>query len=108
MKDEESGETFLYNYGNGIVDYIKEISQDNGFTEIQFYETSTRGKDREDKPEYKVKMQIALCFNNQTNLLEYYHNSSFLEYGGSPDKAVKSALIYEIDKCIKARGKYTT
>ncbi|MHB8063282.1 MAG: DNA gyrase/topoisomerase IV subunit B [Ruminiclostridium sp.] len=107
LKDEESGETFLYSYENGIVDYIKEISQDNGFTEIQFYETSTRGKDREDKPEYKVKMQIALCFNNQTNLLEYYHNSSFLEYGGAPDKAVKSALIYEIDKCIKSRGKYT-
>jgi len=107
LKDEESGETFLYNYEKGIVDYIKEISQDNGFTEIQYYETSTRGKDREDKPEYKVKMQIALCFNNQTNLLEYYHNSSFLEYGGAPDKAVKSALIYEIDKCIKAQGKYT-
>jgi len=107
LKDEESGETFLYSYENGIVDYIKEISQDTGFTEIQFYETSSKGKDREDKPEYKVKMQIALCFNNQTNLLEYYHNSSFLEYGGAPDKAVKSALIYEIDKCIKSRGKYT-
>lgn len=107
LKDEESGETFIYSYENGIVDYIKEISQDNGFTEIQFYETATRGKDREDKPEYKVKMQIAFCFNNHTNLLEYYHNSSFLEYGGAPDKAVKSALIYEIDKSIKARGKYT-
>ncbi|HEY5583565.1 MAG TPA: toprim domain-containing protein [Ruminiclostridium sp.] len=106
LKDEESGETFLYTYENGIVDYIKEISGDNGFTEIQYYETSTKGRDRDDKPEYKVKMQIALCFNNQTNLLEYYHNSSFLEYGGSPDKAVKSGLIYEIDKCIKARGKY--
>jgi len=107
LKDEESGETYIYSYKNGIVDYIKEISLDNGFTEIQYYETLTRGKDRDDKPEYKVKMQIALCFNNQTNLLEYYHNSSFLEYGGAPDKAVKSALIYEIDKCIKARGKYT-
>lgn len=106
LKDEESGETYLYSYENGIVDYIKEISKDNGFTEIQFYETSTRGKDREDKPEYKVKMQIAFCFNNHTNLLEYYHNSSFLEYGGAPDKAVKNALIYEIDKCIKSRGKY--
>ena len=107
LKDEESGETFLYSYENGIVDYVKEISQDNGFTEVQFYETATKGKDREDKPEYKVKMQIAFCFNNQTNLLEYYHNSSFLEYGGAPDKAIKSAMIYEIDKCIKARGKYT-
>ncbi len=107
LKDEESGETFLYCYENGIVDYIKEISQEDGFTEVQFFETSTRGKDREDKPEYKLKMQIAFCFNNKTNLLEYYHNSSFLEYGGAPDKAVKNALIYEIDKCIKAQGKYT-
>ncbi len=107
LKDEESGETFIYCYENGIVDYIKEINKDNGFTDVQFYETATRGRDREDKPEYKVKMQIAFCFNNQTNLLEYYHNSSFLEYGGAPDKAVKNAMVYEIDKCIKARGKYT-
>ena len=107
LKDEESGETFIYCYENGIVDYIKEINKDNGFTDVQFYETATRGRDREDKPEYKVKMQIAFCFNNQINLLEYYHNSSFLEYGGAPDKAVKNAMVYEIDKCIKARGKYT-
>lgn len=106
LKDEESGETFLYTYQNGIVDYLKEISTDTGFTEIQFFETATKGRDREDKPEYKVKMQIAFCFNNQTNLLEYYHNSSFLEYGGAPDKAVKNAFVYEIDKCLKARGKY--
>lgn len=106
LKDEESGETFVYCYENGIVDYIKEITGEDGFTDIQFYETATKGRDREDKPEYKVKMQIAFCFNNQTNLLEYYHNSSFLEYGGAPDKAVKNAMVYEIDKCIKARGKY--
>lgn len=106
LKDEESGNTFEYSYENGIVDYIKEINLDTGFTEVQFFETSTKGRDREDKPEYKVKMQIAFCFNNQTNLLEYYHNSSFLEHGGAPDKAVKAALVYEIDKCLKARGKY--
>lgn len=106
LYDEESGETFEYCYDNGIVDYINEISQDKSFTGIQFYETSTRGRDREDKPEYKVKMQIAFCFNNEINLMEYYHNSSFLEHGGAPDKAVKNAFIYEIDKCIKARGKY--
>ncbi len=106
LKDEESGETFIYIYENGILDYVKEITKDTGFTDIQYYEGSAKGRDREDKPEYKVKMQIAFCFNNQTNLLEYYHNSSFLEYGGAPDKAVKNALIYEIDKSIKARGKY--
>jgi DNA gyrase subunit B len=107
FRDETSGETHEYCYPNGIIDYIKEINQDKGFTEIQFYETQTRGRDREDKPEYRVKMQISFCFNNEINLLEYYHNSSFLEYGGAPDKAVKTALVYEIDKCLKSRNKYT-
>ncbi|MBR6729466.1 MAG: DNA topoisomerase, partial [Clostridia bacterium] len=62
--------------------------------------------DRADKPEYKVKMQFAFCFNNEINLLEYYHNSSFLEHGGSPDKAVKNAFVYEIDRYLKSSGKY--
>ena len=74
LYDEESGQTFEYCYKNGIVDYIKEVNQDKGFTEIQYYEMSTKGRDREDKPEYKVKLQIAFCFNNEINLLEYYHN----------------------------------
>jgi DNA gyrase subunit B len=106
LHDEISGEDYEYCYPNGIVDYIKEISQQKGFTEIQLYETQTRGRDREDKPEYRVKLQIGFCFNNEINLLEYYHNSSFLEYGGAPDKAVKAAFVYEIDKCLKARNKY--
>ncbi|HEX2952374.1 MAG TPA: DNA topoisomerase, partial [Bacillota bacterium] len=104
--DEESGESFEYCYPNGIVDYIKEINADKGFTETQFYETATKGRDREDKPEYKVKMQIAFCFNNEINMLEYYHNSSFLEHGGAPDKAVKTAFVYAIDKVLKNQNKY--
>jgi DNA gyrase subunit B len=106
LYDEESDQTFEYSYENGIVDYIREINGDKGFTEVQFYETSTKGRDREDKPEYRVKMQVAFCFNNEVNLLEYYHNSSYLEHGGAPDKAVKAAFVYEIDKCLKNRGKY--
>ncbi|HHV30543.1 DNA gyrase/topoisomerase IV subunit B [Acetivibrio mesophilus] len=106
LKDEESGQSFEFCYENGIVDYVKEISGDKRFTEIQYYETSTRGRDREDKPEYKVKMQIAFCFNNEVNLLEYYHNSSFLEHGGAPDKAIKNAFVYEVDRCLKSQGKY--
>lgn len=106
LTDEESGQVFEYRYENGIIDYIKELDQEKGFTGIQYYETSTRGRDREDKPEYRVKMQIAFCFNNEINLLEYYHNSSFLEHGGSPDKAVRAAFVYEIDKCLKLKNKY--
>jgi len=106
LLDEASGNTYEYCYKNGIVDYIAEISGDKGYTGIQYYETSVRGRDREDKPEYKVKMQIAFCFNNEINLLEYYHNSSFLEHGGSPDRAVRTAFVYELDKCIRNKGKY--
>lgn len=81
LTDEESGEKFEFLYPNGIVDYVREISGESGFTMPQYYETQTKGRDRADKDEYKVKMQFAFCFNNYENLLEYYHNSSFLENG---------------------------
>ena len=93
-------------YENGIVDYVKEVSAGKNFTDIQYFQASATGRDREDKPEYKVKMEVAFCFNNEINLLEYYHNSSFLEHGGSPDKAVKNAFVYQIDKFLKAANKY--
>lgn len=104
-RDEYSGEEKEYHYKNGIVDYVNEWSS-GAFTQAQYCEGSARGKDREDRPEYRVKMQIAYLFNNEMNLLEYYHNSSYLEHGGSPDKAVRNALIYEIDRQLKNRGKY--
>ncbi|WHH57231.1 toprim domain-containing protein [Petroclostridium sp. X23] len=106
LYDEETDTTYEYKYDNGIIDYIKEVSADKSFTDIQCYEAEKKGKDREDKQEYKVKMQTGFCFNNEINLLEYYHNSSFLEYGGSPDKAVKNAFIYVIDQYLKSNGKY--
>ncbi|HEY8421577.1 MAG TPA: toprim domain-containing protein [Thermoclostridium sp.] len=106
LVDEESGNTEEFYYENGIVDYVKELSGDKGFTSVQFYETSVKGRDREDKPEYKVKMSVAFVFNNEINVLEYYHNSSFLEYGGAPDKAVKNAFVYEIDKYLRSNNKY--
>jgi len=106
LYDEEFGQTFEYLYENGIVDYVKEVSAGKNFTDIQYFQASATGRDREDKPEYKVKMEVAFCFNNEINLLEYYHNSSFLEHGGSPDKAVKNAFVYQIDKFLKAANKY--
>ena len=64
------------------------------------------GRDREDKEDYKMKMQIAFCFSNTVNMLEYYHNSSFLEHGGSPDKAVRNAFVYAVDRYLKSNNKY--
>ncbi len=93
-------------YENGIIDYLQEISDGKEFTPVHTFDAERRGRDREDKPEYKVKMQFAFCFNNEINMLEYYHNSSFLEHGGAPDKAVRNAFVYEIDQYLKNSGKY--
>lgn len=104
--DERTKEKFVYCYPEGIRDYIAELSGEKGFTEIQYYTGEGKGKDREDKEEYKLKFELAFCFNNEVNALEYYHNSSYLEYGGSPDKAVKSAFVYAIDNYLKNNNLY--
>ena len=104
--DEESGKTESFVYENGIVDYVGELGEDKSISSIRLYEGTAKGRDREDKPEYKVKMQIAFCFNNEINRIEYYHNSSWLEHGGAPDKAVKAAFVNEIDKYLKNGNKY--
>ncbi|MCI8868174.1 MAG: DNA topoisomerase [Anaerotignum sp.] len=104
--DEESGEHFEYCYENGIQDYLSELAGENSLTGIHYLQTETSGRDREDKPEYRLKFETAFCFNNHINRLEYYHNSSFLEYGGSPDKAVRNAFVFAIDKYLKSNSLY--
>ncbi|QNO15480.1 DNA topoisomerase [Alkalicella caledoniensis] len=106
LYDEETDETFVYSYENGIIDYVKEINGDSGITEPQYFEFETRGRDREDKEEYKLKIEVAFVFNNENTMLEYYHNSSYLEYGGSPDKAVDSGFSSQIHSFLKDRNKY--
>ena len=93
-------------YENGIADYIRELAGDDALTEPVFWEAERRGRDRADKAEYKVKLSVALCFSNKTALCEYYHNSSFLEHGGSPERAVKQAFVSQIDSYLKQNGKY--
>lgn len=97
-------EEFLYQ--NGIVDYLSELAGEDSLTSIQYQSAERRGRDRADKPEYKVKLSVAYCFSNRSKLTEYYHNSSFLEHGGSPEKAVKVAFVYAIDNIIKQQGRY--
>ncbi len=106
LTDESTREKYTYCYPEGIRDYISEIAGEKAFTEIQYYENETKGRDREDKEEYKFKFELAFCFNNDVNLLEYYHNSSFLEHGGSPDKAVRTAFVYAIDNYLKNNNLY--
>ncbi|MBO4898097.1 MAG: DNA topoisomerase [Clostridia bacterium] len=109
FRNETEGgfETEEFFYQNGIEDYLAELCGDKSFTGIQTASAERRGRDREDKPEYKLLMNFAFCFSNSVNVLEYYHNSSFLEHGGSPDKAVKSAFVSAIDAYIKQNNKYT-
>lgn len=100
-------EEYVYFYENGITDYVKEFAGEDTLTSVQFWQAERKGRDREDLPEYRVKMNVALTFSNQRQLIEYYHNSSWLEFGGSPDNAVKNALVYQIDAYLKQNGKYT-
>ena len=105
----QEGKSFTttdYYYENGIADYVREIAEDKALSSVQFWSAERVGRDRADKPEYKVKLNIAMCISNKMNLLEYYHNSSWLEHGGSPDKAVKSAFVSQIDAYLKQNGKY--
>ncbi len=96
-----------YYYSTGIVDYIGRRVGETGQTPVTLFRMAeVRGRDRDDRDEYGLIADIAFCMSNQVNFLEYYHNSSFLEYGGSPDKAVKTAFTYAVDKQIRAMGKY--
>ena len=99
-------ETKDFLYENGIMDYVAELAGDAPLTQPVFISTERKGRDREDKPEYKVKITAAFCFSNKATALEYYHNSSWLENGGSPERAVNRAFTSAIDGYIKQLGKY--
>ena len=110
LKDQTSAskfESFEYCYNEGIMDYVKEVAGDKAFTTPQYWECERKGRDREDLPEYKLKIKAAICFSLKTQLKEYFHNSSFLEHGGAPEKAFKSAFVNQINAYLKANNKYT-
>ncbi len=110
LRHEETAGKFTeekFFYENGISDYIKELVGESSLTAPVLWHLETMGRDREDKDDYKLKADVSFCISNSFNLIEYYHNSSFLEHGGSPDRAVKSAFAFALDKYIKNSGKYT-
>lgn len=100
-----SNETYLY--PDGIGDCIRAAAGDDALTEPQRWQTERKGRDAEDRPEYRLLIDLTFCFSNKNKLLNYYHNSSFLEHGGSPDKAVRNAFVYAIDSYLKSTNKYT-
>ena len=100
-------ETTDFKYENGIQDYVAELAGEDALTLPVFWQTERKGRDRADKPEYKVKLSVSFCFSNKVQVIEHYHNSSWLEHGGSPDKAVRSAFVSAIDSYLKSQNKYT-
>ncbi|MCL2168464.1 MAG: toprim domain-containing protein [Defluviitaleaceae bacterium] len=106
LLDEKSGEEFVYHYERGIVGYVEELTGGGGFIPTVHFEHESRGRDRADLPEYRLKFALAFCFDNHNSVCEYFHNSSFLEYGGSPERAVRLAFTAAIDGLIKANGGY--
>ncbi len=99
-------ETTEYCYNNGIKDYVDELAGKDAFTTPQYWECERIGRDRQDLNDYKLKIKAAVCFSQKFQLKEYYHNSSFLEHGGAPEKAFKSAFVNQINAYLKANNKY--
>ena len=106
LQHGRSFETEEFYYENGISDYVEELLGSEKMTSVQTWTGERRGRDRADLPEYKVQFNVSLCFSNRVNLLEYYHNRSWLEYGGAPEKAVRSAFVTQIDQYLRQNGKY--
>lgn len=106
QNDDGSFEESEFLYKDGIKDYLMEIVGDKGLTTPQFYQAQRTGRDRKDRPEYRVKLSVAFCFSNRVERTEFYHNSSYLEYGGSPERAVRQAFVSEIDSYLKQGNKY--
>ena len=100
-------ETEEFCYNDGIKEYLEELVGDNAFTMPVYWETERRGRDAENRPEMKLKITASFCFSKQVSHIEYYHNSSWLEYGGSPDKAVRSGFTAAFDKYLRDNNKYT-
>ena len=95
-----------FRYDNGIIDYVRELAGEDTLTQPVFWQAERKGRDRADKDEYKVKLSVSFCFSNRVQRIEHYHNSSWLEHGGAPEKAVRSAFVSAIDGWLKQNGKY--
>ncbi len=106
LQTGRSFETTEFYYENGIADHVGELLGDDAMTAVQAWDTERMVRDRDDKDEYKCKINVALGFSNRVTAAEYYHNSSYLEHGGAPDKAVRNAFVYQIDSYLKQQGKY--
>lgn len=106
-EDADGTEKHEFCFKDGIVDYLKEVTGDTAIVPIKLWQAERTGRDREDKPEYKVKFNVAVTYSNTNRIIEYFHNSSPLEHGGAPEKAVKAAFVSMFDNYFKTQKRYT-
>lgn len=64
----KSFDTTTYCYVNGIEDHVAEVIGENGFTSVQHWTTEVKTRDRDDKPEYKCKIDVAVAFQIRQDL----------------------------------------
>lgn len=97
----------VFFYEHGITDHIQEVlAGHKPISTVYEFSMEKRGQDKDDQPEYPVQMHCAFCFTTSTSCIEHYHNSSWLEHGGSPEKALKAAFTSVLDEFLKKAGKY--
>ncbi len=108
QSSDNTTERHEYVYENGISDYLTKLAGQDTLTSNVSWTLETKGRDREDQKDYKLKADIVFAFSKNVSCIEYYHNSSFLVHGGSPDKAVRAAFVSVIDKFLKNSKAYKT
>lgn len=108
LKDQvgKGFETYEYYYENGIEDYIAERVGNDALTGIQSWKNESECRDREDLGTYRLVTNVVVTFSNKVQFKEFYHNSSYLANGGSPEKATRAAFLSQIDSYLKQNNKY--
>lgn len=99
-------ETYEYYYEKGIEDYIAERVGNDALTGIQSWKNESECRDREDLGTYRLVTNVVVTFSNKVQFKEFYHNSSYLANGGSPEKATRAAFLSQIDSYLKQNNKY--
>ncbi len=117
QEDDDSFTPSEFYYERGIVDYVIESADGTNTTEPVYWEEEVVGSDEREvdssegnaksvSQEYKLKMTVSFCISPSIGMRECYHNSSYLENGGSPVDAIHTAFFAVIDKYCKEKGKY--
>ncbi|MCQ2426829.1 MAG: toprim domain-containing protein [Clostridia bacterium] len=97
---------YYYPKETGLGGYLSELTGGESLTEPVVLSMTDRGHDREAKADYDREADISFCFTQIAGIQEYYHNSSWLEHGGSPDRAVRAAFLSSLDRMLRNGGKY--